>query len=107
MSVYYMVNHISIDKIDKVNHISLCKIYMVNHIVLMYTVNRGGEYVAPSDAQRRASAKYQKEHITTLGCRVKREEATAFKDYCAKLDKTSNTVLKEYVLQCIKGGEHQ
>ncbi len=58
--------------------------------------------MAPSEAQKRASNKYNLEHMTTLGCKVKREEAEAFKDYCAKQGKTSNTVLKEYVIECIE-----
>jgi TPR repeat protein len=55
----------------------------------------------PSDAQKRAANKYIKEHMTTLGCKVKKEEAAAFKAYAAEQGKTSNTILKEYVLRCI------
>jgi len=54
-----------------------------------------------SEAQKRASNKYQAEHMTTLGCKVKKQEATAFKDYAAQRGKTSNTMLKEYVMGCI------
>lgn len=54
-----------------------------------------------SDAQKRASAKYQKENISSLACRVKKEQAEKFKIYCESMDKTSNAVLKEYVLKCI------
>lgn len=56
----------------------------------------------PSEAQKRASNKYNLEHMTTLGCKVKKNEAYAFKEFCAAQGKTSNTVLKEYVLSCIK-----
>lgn len=58
--------------------------------------------MAPSDAQRKASAKYQKENIASLACRVKKEQAEKFKAYCAEQGKTSNAVLREYVLDCIK-----
>lgn len=58
--------------------------------------------MAPSDAQKKASAKYQKENITSLACRVKKEQADKFKAYCAEQGKTSNAVLREYVLECIK-----
>ena len=54
-----------------------------------------------SEAQKRASLKYDKAHMTTLGCKVKKKEAAAFKDYAAKHGKTSNTMLKEYVIKCI------
>lgn len=39
--------------------------------------------------------------MTTLGCKVKRTEADAFKAYAAQQGKTGNTLLKEYVMQCI------
>lgn len=57
--------------------------------------------MAPSEAQKKASAKYQKENISSLACRVKKEQAEKFKAYCAEQGKTSNAVLKEYVLECI------
>lgn len=53
-----------------------------------------------SDAQKKASNKYNLEHMSTLGCKVKKEEAEAFKDYCRNQGKTANTVLKEYVQEC-------
>ena len=57
--------------------------------------------MSPSDAQRKAAAKYQKENIASLACRVKKEQAEKFKAYCAEQGKTSNAVLLEYVLSCI------
>ncbi len=54
-----------------------------------------------SEAQKRASDKYNKEHMATLGCKVKKEDAAAFKKYAAERHKTANTVLKEYVMTCI------
>lgn len=61
--------------------------------------------MAPTDAQKKASAKYQKENIASLACRVKKEQAEKFKTYCAEQGKTSNAVLREYVLECIKESE--
>ncbi len=58
--------------------------------------------MAPSDAQKRATKKYQKENIASLACRVKKEQAEQFKAYCESQGKTSNAVLREYVLTCIK-----
>lgn len=57
--------------------------------------------MAPSDAQKRATKKYQKENIASLACRVKKEQAEKFKAYCDSIGKTSNAVLREYVLNCI------
>lgn len=52
-------------------------------------------------AKRKANDKWDKENMTTLGCKVKKEEAAAFKDYSARQGKTANTVLKDYVMDCI------
>lgn len=57
--------------------------------------------MAPSEAQKRASAKYQKENIASLACRVKKDQAEKFKNYCRRQGKTSNAVLRDYVLGCI------
>lgn len=57
--------------------------------------------MAPSDAQKKASAKYHKENIASLACRVKKDQAEKFKVYCQTQGKTSNAVLREFVLACI------
>ena len=57
--------------------------------------------IAPSEAQKRASAKYQRENIASLACRVKKDQAEKFKEYCSSVGKTSNAVLRDYVLECI------
>lgn len=57
--------------------------------------------MAPSDAQKRATKKYQKENIASLACRVKKEQAEKFKAYCEAQGKTSNAVLREFVMSCI------
>ena len=62
--------------------------------------------MAPSEAQKKASAKYQKEKIASLACRVKKEQAEKFKAYCEAQGKTSNAILREYVLSCIDDSEH-
>ena len=61
--------------------------------------------MAPSEAQKRASAKYQQKNIASLACRVKKEQAEKFKSYCKNQGKTSNAVLREYVLECINEKE--
>lgn len=52
-------------------------------------------------AQKEASAKYHKEHIASVACRVKKEQAEAFRQYCEKMGKTPNAVLREFILECI------
>lgn len=58
--------------------------------------------MAVSEAHKKGNRKWDKENMTTLGCKVKKEEAVAFKEYAAARGKTSNTVLKEFVQDCIK-----
>ena len=57
--------------------------------------------MAISAAQKEASKKYHKEHIASIACRVRKEEAEAFKTYCSNIGKTPNAVLSEFVRSCI------
>ena len=59
------------------------------------------------ESRKRANTKWDKENMATLGCRVKKEQAAAFKEYAAAQGKTANTVLKEYVEECIGEGENE
>ena len=65
--------------------------------------------MALTESRKKANAKWDSENMTTLGCRVRKERAEKFKEYCSKNGKTANTALKEYVLDCIgekeAGGE--
>ncbi|MBE5721849.1 MAG: hypothetical protein EGR31_00210 [Clostridium sp.] len=55
-----------------------------------------------SKAKRAANDRWDKENMITLGCKIKREDATIFKEYAQTQDKTANTLLKEFVYKCIK-----
>lgn len=57
--------------------------------------------MAISDAKKKSNAKWDKENMATLGCKVKKAQAERFKQYAAENGTTSNTLLKEYVLSCI------
>ena len=61
--------------------------------------------MAVAESRKRANVKWDAENMTTLGCRVKKEQADRFKAYCSEIGKTSNAVLRDYVLDCI--GEKQ
>ena len=50
-----------------------------------------------SDAQKKASAKWDKENMVVLACKVKRETAEQFKAACAAHGTTSNAVLQQAV----------
>ena len=57
--------------------------------------------MAVSDAKKKANAKWDSENMATLACKLKKEQAEKFKAYCTTIDKTSNSVLRDYVLGCI------
>ena len=57
--------------------------------------------MAVAESRKRANAKWDKENMTTMGCKIKRTHAAAFKAYCENQGNTSNTVLKDFVLGCI------
>ncbi len=63
--------------------------------------------MAVSEAQKRASNEYNKKHMATLGCKVKKAEAEKFKEYARSQGKTANTVLKDYVMECINEKEQE
>lgn len=56
----------------------------------------------PTEAQKRASDKYNREHMATLGCKVTKEQAQAFKEYCQNKGSTANKMLRAFVLKSIK-----
>jgi hypothetical protein len=58
--------------------------------------------MAVTESRKKANAKWDAENMTTLGCRVKKDQAEKFKTYCAEIGKTSNAVLRDYVLDCIE-----
>ena len=57
--------------------------------------------MAPTESKKRANKKYQAKNIASLACRVRKDQAEKFKAYCSSLGKTSNAVLRDYVLDCI------
>lgn len=54
-----------------------------------------------SEAKKRSNAKWDNQNMATLACKVKKAQAARFKSYCETQGKTSNAVLREYVLDCI------
>ena len=58
--------------------------------------------MAVTESRKKANAKWDAENMTTLGCRVKKDQAEKFKTCCAEIGKTSNAVLRDSVLDCIE-----
>lgn len=63
--------------------------------------------MAISERKKASNAKWDSANMATIGCRVKKSQAEAFKAYCKRRGQTSNTVLKNYVLDCIGEQEHR
>lgn len=61
-----------------------------------------GVLMAISEAQKKASNKWNLNNMSTLACKVKKEQAEQFKAYAKEQGKTTNTLLKDYVEECIK-----
>lgn len=53
--------------------------------------------MALTDAKRRANNKYIKENMTTLGCKMRKDDATEFKSACAAMGTTPNAVFRKAV----------
>ncbi len=54
-----------------------------------------------SAAKRRANDKWDKENMVTLACKLRKEDADAFREYARQNGKAVNTLLKNYVFGCI------
>lgn len=57
--------------------------------------------MAVSEKKKASNAKWDKANMSVLACKVRKEQAEAFKAYAAQQGKASNTLLKEYVMECI------
>lgn len=54
-----------------------------------------------SEKKKITNARWDKNNMATLACKVRKEQAEAFKEYAANQGKTANTVLKDFVESCI------
>lgn len=59
----------------------------------------------PSEAQKRAADKYNREHMATLGCKVTKKQAESFKAHCQSKGSTTNKVLRDFVIDSINAFE--
>ena len=51
--------------------------------------------MAQTEAQKRAVRKYQAEHCATLSCKLRKEDAEAFKAACKAAGTTPNAVFRD------------
>lgn len=65
--------------------------------------------MALTDAKRRANNKYIKEHMATLGCKVRKAQAEEFKLICKATGTTPNAVfraaMEDYIAEHKAPGE--
>lgn len=87
----------------KVEPCVLCDLYMVKPYTMYYNVfGREGERMTLTDAKRRANNKYIREHMTTLGCKMRKDDAAEFKAACAALGTTPNAVFRAAAQEIIE-----
>lgn len=58
--------------------------------------------MALSEARRRANNKYNREHMTTLGCKMRKEYAEEFKNACAAMGTSPNAVFSAAAKQLLE-----
>ena len=57
--------------------------------------------MAVSEKKKISNARWDKENMITLGCKVYRYQAERFKEIAAENGKTANNILKDFVLSTI------
>lgn len=60
-----------------------------------------------SESQKAASAKWDKQHMTTVGCKVTKDKASKFREACKKQGTTANAVLLKRINEYIEEAEGQ
>ena len=60
-----------------------------------------GDTMSVPDSKKRANAKWDKQNMLTIGCRLRREHAEQFKQLAAENGKTANEMLRDYIMQQI------
>lgn len=58
--------------------------------------------MAISEKKKASNAKWDRANMVVFSCKVRKGKADDFKAYAAQQGKTSNALIKEYVLNCIK-----
>ena len=55
--------------------------------------------MAQTEAQKRAAKKYQAAHLASVGIKMRKEDAEAFKAACAASDTTPSAVIRDAITQ--------
>lgn len=54
-----------------------------------------------SAAKRKANDKWDRENMSTIACKLRKEDAEAFREFARENGQTVNTLLRNYVFGCI------
>ena len=57
--------------------------------------------MAVPESKKKANMKWDRANMATVGCKIKKADAEAFRACAQSLGKTSNALVKELILQCI------
>ena len=57
------------------------------------------------ESQKKARDKWDAENMTTIGCKLKKEQADAFKAYAERQGTAANALLKRFILDIISEKE--
>ena len=58
--------------------------------------------MAISEKKKASNNKWDKANMSVLACKVQKEKAEAFRDYCAEQGKSVHAVLLDYVNHCLE-----
>ena len=59
--------------------------------------------MAVSEKQKESIRKWDREHMQTISCRLRKEEAQSFKEYCSSIGSNPAAEVKKYVRACLDG----
>lgn len=63
--------------------------------------------MAISEKKKATNARWDKDNMATVGCKLRKEQAESFRAYAQSQGKTSNALLKEYILTCIEKSKQE
>lgn len=70
-------------------------------------IKGGAINMAVSRAKRASNNKWDKENMKLVACKIKKEDAEAFKQYAEDNNTTSNALLRNYIFKCIGKSESE
>ena len=79
----------------------MCIFALLNRAEMCYNIKKGVNQVSVPRAKRAANNKWDAENMKNIACKIKKEEAEAFKEYAAERKTTPNALLRNFIYKCI------